>query len=473
MTTASWISALALLSAPLVAGMAWPDVVPGGASSPPPATEVGWAQNVQEVVVQTDPEGGVIALTLRFGVGSSADPDGREGTAALLGRTVERTLNDRLRDRESQASVQVREDAILVTLTTPPDSWHFPLEETRDVLLNRPLSPGEVDGVRQLQQQRLIFEEGAPVRTFQVERMNLIRGPSAPVARPVSGSTDSLDRITVDDLDAFRANHLRSAPSVLAIVGPVGRDEVARRLSVEPSEATATSPFREAPSPVQGNREAVGDTVEPPPDDPPPALRTRLARELGPPLAVAASGAMAWTSGDRQLRNMELTSTWMAVAWPFPEGTPATLLDFLGHTLQEALVPSPPDPGLYGAEVDLFQIEGRPVIVASVTVDPRVALRWEDRTLERMASLADSPPEGSFFELTRRRYRNRLLLRLADPAERSQHLAEEIAGTGATRDLQAEIWRLTREGLSDLAASAGPPRLFLLGPVEMMEGAPR
>jgi len=471
MTMLLWVAGLLVSAGPLLADA--PSAETGQSEGPPSSvSHPGEFQRYSTVVVQADPVGTVVALTLHLPVGSAADPEGREGTATLLGRAVEDILNARLQDRESQVSVHVGEHDLALTLTTPPDGWHFPLEEARDVLLNRSFSSGEIDRVRQLQMQRLVFEEGAPVRIFQVERMGLIQGIDSPAARPMSGSRESLERITADDLGAFQTTHLRPTSPVLAIVGPVDRDEVARRLSVEPTVASATSFFRDAAGSTTGNQRATSDTTAPL-EDPAPTIRTRLSRELDPPLSVARSGAMAWISGDRRLRNMELTSTWMAIAWPFPESTPETLLDFLAHNLHEALVPSPPDPGLYGAEVDIHQVDGRPIVVASVTVDPRVALRWEERTLERMSALAQSPPEGSFFELTRRRYRNRLLLQLSDPVNRSRQLADEVARTGAIRDLQAHIWRLTREGLSDLAASAGEPRVFLLGPVEMMEGAAR
>ena len=167
--------------------------------------------------------------------------------------------------------------------------------------------------------------------------------------------------------------------------------------------------------------------------------------------------------------DQEVTSTWIAVAWPLPAGTPAVLLDFLVHVVREELNPTPPDPGLYRAEVRMERMGPSPVLLVNATVDPRVTLRWEERILRALESVAQDPPRGAFFELTRRRYRASRLLEQALPEARALWLVRAQAEEGDVPLFTHAIWGLTREGLQGLGQSRGEPRILLFGPARMME----
>lgn len=441
-----------------------------------PLLQTGELAEFGQLVVQSDPGGAIVGLTIHIPVGGARDPEGREGTAFLLGQLLEEEASRRVAGLHAEASVEVGPESMTLSFASPPNQWQAVLNEAESVLRGEGLDPSRLDSIRERQRARLTFEEGAPVRTFQMEKEALLRREAQGGGRPLMGRRETLDRITFDDLQEFRSRNLSRPWAVLAVVGPVDAAEVGRALSMTPVEVSASSPFQERPYQARAaGRRSAADTAAAPEGEPIGPLRTRLFRDSGavPSSAPSLTGSPAWTQEERRLEDMSLTSSWIAVAWPYPRDTPRILLEFLAHTFHEALVPSPPDPGLYSAEIEVVVVEGRPILVVTAVADPRSALRWEERIREGLDALAESPPEGSFFELTRRRYRSALLMELADPLARSRHLAREINDSGEVTDLQTQIWRLSREGLARTAEAAAGPRIFILGPVEMMERAHR
>jgi hypothetical protein len=237
----------------------------------------------------------------------------------------------------------------------------------------------------------------------------------------------------------------------------------------EAEPAPAPTPAPPAPQPADGEPPAPSD--EPPPPPLPPAPRVRSLGTDAAPLRVptGAGASRSWETGDRIIQDRQLTATWIALAYPFPAGTPPMLLEFLGHLVMEDLNPTPPDPGLYETSVSVMRVGPAPVLVISASVDPRVTSTWETRLLAAMETLAESPPTGSFFELSRRRFRSALLLELAVPEARTRWLARQAAlGGGEVADPELEVWRLDRDAVSEAARAAGSPRILLMGPESMM-----
>ncbi len=425
------------------------------------------------VIVQTDPSQTAVAVMLRFPNGSAQDEEGREGTAHLLAEVMEAEATRQLAQRPIRVGFEATRDEFLVSLLAPPGQWRAGLSTVTELLADAPLPEGALERARDNQLARLMFEAGAPVRSFELERVRLVRGTGSPASRPVEGTFASLRDIALSDLEAFRSRHLDVGAAIAAVVGPVSADEAAAVLPGEVRSVSARSPFREADPPEPTPPQPAGtDTLQVTAAELPAPPRTRLHRGTLPSLGVPSSprGSPAWSEGDRREMDREVTSIWFAVAWPFPPGTPRTLLEFLALTLEEGLVGSPPEPGLYGAETEVQVLDDQPILILSVSADPRQAARWEERTLQGMEDVVESPPEGSFFDLSRRRFRNQVLLNMAGPLERSRWLARTLAETGEIPDPQAEIWGLTREGLAEAAAAAGPPRTLVLGPLDMMRG---
>jgi hypothetical protein len=398
------------------------------------------ALQAEPVLVLTRAHDPLVAVTVRFPTGSASDPQGREGAAFLLGRVLEAESQAGLAPLSSRLEVSVARNEFLLSLRAPPSEWDRAWGVVQRALTAPPLTEGSLARIRASHQERLLFETGAPVRRFELERDRLILGATDPGSREASGTSAGVAQLTAEDLNEFRRAHLDLSRTNIAVVGP-------------PTAAQVQGVLR-APTLVFGDE---GNALSPAPTLPSP-LRAPLT----------PSAPQAWTLGDRLMIDQDVTSTWLSVAWPLPAGTPPLLLDFLSHVVEESLNPIPPDPGLYRAEARIERIGESPILIASVTLDPRIARRWEERVVDALAALAESAPEGAFFELSRRRYRARRLLEWVHPEAKATWLARTQAAHQEVSEFHSQIWALTREGLQDLARARGEPRVLLLGPARMM-----
>ncbi len=425
----------------------------------------------ERVLAQIDPGGWLTGVTLLVPSGSAMDPAGSEGTALVLGRLLELEGNAQLSSRGARLEVEVRRDDMALTLLAPPEEWVDALDELRALLFGGgPLPEARASSLLEQQRDRAIFEEGAPVRDFEVERARLLLGAASPGARSRDGTRSSIATIDAESLRRFRDAHFDPARVRIAVAGPATELQLRQAFPGGFEEVRPTAPFVRStpltPRPRPDTAAALpGDADLSPELRPGPLLRLRSVLE--PP--VPGSGPRAWDTGRRDVIDRELTSTWMSVIWPFPAGTSEILLGFLGHLAAQAVVTTPPDPGLFRIEFALDEHEGAPVLVVSASVDPRTTRAWEAKITGVIEALAASPPEGAFFELGRRRYRSARLLATAAPGDRSRWLARTAHAGRSVPDEELEIWALTREAVSRGATAAGEPRVLLMGPRAMFE----
>lgn len=443
------------------------------------------------LLVEVQPDEPLVGIAILFPVGSARDPQGGEGTAFLLGRVLEEEGGRRVAPLGARMEVEVTRDGFLVSLAAPASGWEEAWR-TMGALLGDERLPEELVGrVRQEHRSRLVFEAGAPVRSFQLERDRLLLGEAHPGARGGRGTPDGLGGLDAGALARFRADHLRMAEALGAIVGPV---------SIETVRAVTGRSVREvvraAEAPPEGVERAVAagdadtlgvaapprDTIAPDPAPRPPGAgdpagthtlppAPRLAGSLPAPLMPPSvpDAPAPWTTGDRRIVDRDVTSTWISVAWPLPAGTPVVLQEFLAHVVSESLNPSPPDPGLYAAEARIERVDGAPILLVDASVDPRVTVTWEARILAAVEGISESPPQGAFFELARRRYRSGSLMGQAVPEARARWLVLHDHGPALPPDLARDVWALSREGLAALAGARGEARILLYGPARMMD----
>lgn len=430
----------------------------------------GAAVQYPQIALQPDPGGRVVAIAIRFPSGSADDAPGLEGAAHLLGRILEDEANRRVLSHGAFVRVDVTRDDTIVSLVASPEDWTAAFRALEETIYDAALPGSRLAPVREELLEILAFESGAPVRAFETELARFLRGVGDPGSRPPRGTASTVEILQLEDLNDFRRRHLVEERAAVVVAGPV----TATALETLVSSAVRTlssaglasgSAFRDGAGPV------VSESRDPAPASGISAPELELHRDRSPlEVPVDPTGAPAWTVGERVVMDRQLTSTWMAVSFPFPRGTPEFLLDFLGHLVLEGLNPSPPDPGLYGAEVSVLSLDGAPVLTVSAGVDPRIASRWEDRLTSALDSIAAEPPAGSFFELTRRRFRSELLLDRAVPENGVTWLVRRIAeDPGPVPDPAVDVWRLQRESVARAAATAGPPRTILYGPLEMMD----
>jgi hypothetical protein len=432
-----------------------------------PAPELGTRLfEYDRVLFLPDPEGRVVATAFHFPAGSAEDPIGGEGSAHLLGRVIERSANRRLLSAGARVEIEVAPERFLLTILAPPDRWREAVREVADLLYGGALPEDEVLAAREAHLEILRFEAGSPGRGFELERAALLLGVTHPAARPGRGTPGTVPAIGSAELSAFRAAHLREERAIVVVTGPIDESEVRLAFRGRFDVISLGRSFL-ADQPTSVAVPEPGATVEADSDLLPAPPRVRIREEGIPPLRAPGAGASAsaWVEGERVVVDRELTSTWIAQAFPFPPGTSPLLLDFLAHLAREDLNRSPPDPGLFESQVAVERVRGAPVIVVSASVDPFRASDWESRLAEAFDSIGAAPPTGAFFELTRRRFRSSLLLELAHP----EHAVRWIARNAAIDivpppDPELEIWRLERDAVGEAARAAGPRRTLVYGP---------
>lgn len=398
---------LAVLGGPAAPGL--------GAQAPAPATArasladfglTGFA----DAAVRPHEDGTMVAVAVRIPVGSADDPDGRGGTAWLTARTLEAQAAATLDASDAVLTAEVQRSHTTYTLLATPDAWRQAWLETSVLLFDAPLRPDLFSAQRAALLARMTFERGSPARDFRQEAVAMLGEPGSPWVRPLQGSPATLDSITAAGAEAWRDGAYRRSTGTAAVVGPV-----------PPGPERVDAPAR--------------DTV-----------------------------AQAWYVGTRVPLDREVTSTWLAVAYPAPAGTSRTALELVAHMIEEELDPVPPDPDRFGVEVRLEDAPRGTVLVIEASVLPEAADRWEARIQSAVARLSEDVIADDFFRWRRRHFRAHRLLEEARPEAEARRVADDLARSGRVRDLPTEIWSLDGRTLRDTAAALGEPRILRFGP---------
>ena len=374
------------------------------------------------LAVSTYERGTAVAVAVRAPAGSRYDEPGLEGTAWLLGKVLESEANGALDTAGALVSVSVdRNDAVL-TLLSVPEAWPDALAVVLDLVLRGELDARSIESARADLLADLSFEGNAPVRAFETEVPKMLAPLDLEWSRPARGGLASVARMDRDNLTRFRDERYRTDVLSVAVVGAVRAADVLAWL----------------------RRPAAVDLAHIPRA---PVLETH-----------------AWQEGSRTHLVQEVTSAWIAVAYPVHPSTERTTLELLGHVIQEDLTPSPPDPDVYNAGVRVDDTPGGTVLVVESTVSPEAAGRWEARVLDVVRDLAREPLEEAFFRWRRRRFRAVRLLEEAAPERKAVRLTHDLTTQGIRRDLSDEIWSQDADGVWRAARTLGDPRVLVLGP---------
>jgi len=376
------------------------------------------------IAVRERPRSTVVAATITYPVGSAADPEGRGGTAWLLSRTLETMLSDAL-GPDAEARVKADRNRFTATVLATPGRWQAAYQTLLTVLHRRDVAADQLESTRARLLGRMAFEAGAPVREFEVEAARLYAAGEADWARPPDGVPESLQSITLNDLERYRDSHLHPAIGVVAVVG-----------SVEVVSAISTAAELRSGS----------------------TRRTSASRST-------TSSQPAWLTGDRHVVAREITNTEIAVAYPLPAGHDRTEAEFLAYVLQESLNSDPPDPRVYRVEAGVQDAPGGALVVVEATVFPEAGARWEAQIEDAVRLVrSTNPNEDVFFPWRQRRFRSAMLGAEASPDGLATRLNDDLLRAGAPRPLANQIDALTAIGLVDLANALGAPRILYFGP---------
>ncbi len=365
----------------------------------------------------------LVAVTAVIPVGSADDPDEAPGTARLVAEGIARTVRWRIDPDAARVETRVERGYTAFTLLATPDVWETAWGVLEDHLFRVPLEDAPLEAARTDLLATFTFEQGAPVREFQRELYMTLGGATSPWSRDPRGTPESLKAVDPAALEDFRATHYQLATATAAVVGPVTQTEA--RAALDP---LGTQPVPETPS-----------------------------------------ERIAWRRGDRIGLQRDVTNSWITAMYPAPRDLPRTQLDFVAHEAQEALNPSPPDPGLFSLTVRIEDTPRGPVMVVEAAVMPEVQSVWEKRILDTVSGL-EKAPNDALFTFHRRRFRNQILVREGMPEQAALRMALDLQRDGRVRPLQDQIWALGPKELAKAAQTLGEPRILIMGPDMEPEG---
>jgi predicted Zn-dependent peptidase len=386
--------------------------------APPPAPDTAmW------IAVGQRSRSTVVAATITYPVGSANDDEGRGGTAWLLARTWQAMLTDAL-GPDASATVSVDRSRFRATVVATPDRWETAYETLVTVLNHRDVAPDHLEVARARLLGRMTFEAGAPVREFEIEAARLYADGHTDWARSLDGSPESLQAISVRDLENFRRTHLTGEYAAVAVSGAVGVENAVRTAAV---------------------------------------LRRGTARRSNP--RPATSSPQAWLTRDRRVEARDISNAAVAFAYPLPAHHDRTEAEFLAHVLQESLNSDPPDPSVYRVEASVTDAPGGPLVIIEATVFPDAGHRWEVLIEDAVRAVrSTNPNEDVYFPWRQRRFRSVSMNAEASPEALNSRLNEDLLRDGRQRDLKERIAALSAKGLVDLANALGSPHVLYFGP---------
>ena len=211
----------------------------------------------------------LVQFRLMVKAGSTSDPAGKEGTAALVARLLKRGTKAR---PAGQYFEEVEFVGGTIDTTAGPDASYVWAEfATRDMEVgfnllsdlaqNPAFRPEEFEKEKRLALADIVDALDDPARVAQKAFASWLYG-AHPYGRPVDGTERSLQAITRDDAASFYASRYVPNNAVLAIVGDVDAQQAARSadryFSAWKRRTVTTAAIAEA-TPVRGRKVLLVD----------------------------------------------------------------------------------------------------------------------------------------------------------------------------------------------------------------------
>lgn len=206
----------------------------------------------------------IISFNLRLRAGSTADPAGKEGTAALTADLLRRGTRARTADQISaeldfiggQFDTAATHDATVASAEFLKKDIAKGLELFTDILLDPTFPTAEFTKLQRQNIDSILAAKDQPQAVIGTYFNAYLFG-THPYARPTSGSESTLAAVTRDDVAKFYASTYAPANAILAVVGDFNTSEMEGmitkafgRWNTKPQAATKTV----APVAAKGTR---------------------------------------------------------------------------------------------------------------------------------------------------------------------------------------------------------------------------
>lgn len=383
-----------------------------GAASTPLAAQ-------SRVAVLSEPGTPVIAAEVLVATGPRDEPAGKAGLAYLAARAVTYPILPVMDSLGAHLAVAAEKDALAFSLTAAPDVWEEASRVLMVALFRDPSDSVAVVRERATIQQELGGRAANPADASAREADAAFFGPDHPWGRPAVGSVESVQRLTVADVETFLRANLTPDRAVVAVVGPVEDARVREHLGTY-----------------------LGGTRRPPAAAPPRAPRESPVR-----------------------RDYNSITTWISASLPFAETADVEAIRFFAYLVSEELSFGPSRSSVHDARSDVFLRIGGGELRLQVVIPPDEAGQWASHVQRVIQEVGTRNLPDDVFAAHRRRYLGESLMRLLAPEDRAHEAARALLVGGREGLPLPEAETLTEARLRAAAASLGRPILVFLGPI--------
>jgi predicted Zn-dependent peptidase len=375
------------------------------------------AEAQDRIVVRPEPGTPVVAVEVLVAAGSADEPADQAGVAYLTARAVTDPIAAVLDSLGARLAIAAHKDAVSLTLTAAPDAWEEATRALLAALFRDPVDSAAVVRQRRAIVRELEAREASPADALAGEVEKAVFGAEHPWGRPAVGTAETVARLRARQVDEFLRGSFTPERSIVAVVGPVEREEAFDVL-----------------------RPALG-------------FDTLRVTEADPP--VPAESPVR--------RNYDAITTWVSASWHFTGDADVEALRMLSRLALQRVSFGPSRRSVYNSRGELLRHAAGGELRLHLVVPPREAEQWADALRQAVAGYAEEALSAQIFAERLRRYRGERLLELDLPETRARELARGVLLGGRGESLTG-LDGLTPQRLHDAARALEAPIIVFLGP---------
>ena len=381
------------------------------------AVLAGRAHAQDRIYVRPEPGTPVVAVQVLVSVGPVDEPANLAGISYVAARSVVEPSRALLDSLGARLTVDPQKDAMAFTLTAAPDTW---AEAARALLVALFRDP--VDSVATIRQRAAIIRElqaraPNPADALVRERDKAVYGEDHPWGRPPVGTAATVQRIRVSQVDGYLRQNFTPERSVVAVVGPVDREEALDVIRPHMPEGDLVADSVPAPQPADTLADVDYDAI----------------------------------------------TTWVSASWRFGPDADVEAMRMLAKLALDRISFGPSRPSVYDSRAEVVRFGDGGELRLTLVVPPRESRQWAASLRRAVAGYADEPLSAQVFAERLRRYRGLRLMELDLPEARASAMAR-AARLGDRAATLADFTRLTPERLQQAARSLETPVVIFLGP---------
>jgi zinc protease len=199
----------------------------------------------------------MVTMMIEFDAGTRRDPKGKEGLAELTGRCISQgtreltapEFDQKVDFMGSSVGVSAGRDYSTAGMTSLKKYQGETLQLLAGILTEPGLRDADIERKRAEQVAEIKAAEEQPGYTANVEFTKDLFG-DAPYGHPGAGSSESVAKLSNDDVRGFYRDHYKLGGAIIAVAGDVSADELKASLEKELANLSGTVAAQDAPAPI-------------------------------------------------------------------------------------------------------------------------------------------------------------------------------------------------------------------------------